>query len=243
MYQPGERYSAGWRWWLGSSPRFATRSGDPPAALTGVEGVGGHPATDQRNPLDLLGGGGVDGDDVAVTGGASRAVDHRSRSRKEVGRTEDLDPHLLVLVGRLPRHRVAAFGIAAGGASRLLTVVHPADVAVIENADGFCGFGRHGDADRREVTGVGDDLSWVRRHGDGRLELIGGCVPGRAERNKILTLGRVGTGRGAGLTTSPFPRPARRTRRARLHAPGAPLSSPLVKPLSGLPSSGSTGSG
>ena len=37
-----------------------------------------------------------------------------------------------------------------------------------------------------------------------------------------LTGGRVGTGRGAGLTTSPFPRPARRTRRARLHAPGAP---------------------
>src|SRR5664280_3257917 len=34
----------------------------------------------------------------------------------------------------------------------LLSVVVPADVAVTENADGFCGFGRHGDANRREVT-------------------------------------------------------------------------------------------
>jgi len=33
----------------------------------------------------------------------------------------------------------------------LLSVGDSADVAVIENADGFCGSGRHGDADRREV--------------------------------------------------------------------------------------------
>jgi len=36
----------------------------------------------------------------------------------------------------------------------MLSVAHPADVVVIENADGFCGFGRHGDADRRKVTPV-----------------------------------------------------------------------------------------
>lgn len=34
--------------------------------------------------------------------------------------------------------------------------------------------------------------------------------------------GWVGPGRGTGLATSPFPRPARRTRRACLHATGAP---------------------
>jgi hypothetical protein len=51
----------------------------------------------------------------------------------------------------------------------LLSVVHPADVVVTENADGFCGFGRHGDADCREVTAVRDNRSRVRRHGDGRL--------------------------------------------------------------------------
>jgi hypothetical protein len=37
----------------------------------------------------------------------------------------------------------------------LLSVGDSADIAVTENADGFCGFGRrHGDADRREVTPV-----------------------------------------------------------------------------------------
>ena len=40
----------------------------------------------------------------------------------------------------------------------LLSVAHPADVVVTANADGFCGFGRHGDADRREVTPVRGDL-------------------------------------------------------------------------------------
>jgi hypothetical protein len=35
-----------------------------------------------------------------------------------------------------------------------LSVGDSADIAVTENADGFCGFGRHGDADRREVTPV-----------------------------------------------------------------------------------------
>jgi len=39
-----------------------------------------------------------------------------------------------------------------------LSVGDSADVAVIENADGFYGFGRHGDADRREVTPVRGDL-------------------------------------------------------------------------------------
>lgn len=33
---------------------------------------------------------------------------------------------------------------------------------------------------------------------------------------------RVGPGRGAGLSAGPFPWPALRTRRARLHAPGSP---------------------
>ena len=42
--------------------------------------------------------------------------------------------------------------------TRLLSVGDSADVAVIENADGFCGFGRHGDADRCEVTPVRGDL-------------------------------------------------------------------------------------
>ena len=50
-----------------------------------------------------------------------------------------------------------------------MSVVAPADVAVTENADGFCGFGRHGDANRREVTAARGDLSRLRRHGDGRL--------------------------------------------------------------------------
>jgi len=40
----------------------------------------------------------------------------------------------------------------------LLSVAHPADVVVTANADGFCGFGRRGDADRREVTPVEADL-------------------------------------------------------------------------------------
>jgi hypothetical protein len=40
----------------------------------------------------------------------------------------------------------------------MLSVAHPADVVVTANADGFCGFGRHGDADRREVTPVRGDL-------------------------------------------------------------------------------------
>jgi hypothetical protein len=35
-----------------------------------------------------------------------------------------------------------------------LSVVAPADVAFTENAGRFSGFGRHGDADRREVTAV-----------------------------------------------------------------------------------------
>ena len=54
-------------------------------------------------------------------------------------------------------------------AGRLLTVTHPADVVVTDSEDGSCGFGRHGDADRREVTPVEADLYRVRRHGDGRL--------------------------------------------------------------------------
>jgi hypothetical protein len=41
---------------------------------------------------------------------------------------------------------------------RLLSVGDSADVAVIENAVGFYGFGRHGDADRREVTPIRGDL-------------------------------------------------------------------------------------
>jgi hypothetical protein len=36
----------------------------------------------------------------------------------------------------------------------VLSVGDSADIAVTENAAGFCGFGRHGDADRREVTPV-----------------------------------------------------------------------------------------
>ena len=40
----------------------------------------------------------------------------------------------------------------------VLSVAHPADVVVTENADGSRGFGRHGDADRREVTPVEADL-------------------------------------------------------------------------------------
>ena len=40
----------------------------------------------------------------------------------------------------------------------VLSVAHPADAFVTENADGSCGFGRHGDADRREVTPVRGDL-------------------------------------------------------------------------------------
>jgi hypothetical protein len=47
---------------------------------------------------------------------------------------------------------------AAASATRMLSVGDSADVAVIENADGFYGFGRHGDADRREVTPVRGDL-------------------------------------------------------------------------------------
>ena len=46
----------------------------------------------------------------------------------------------------------------AGRGLRVLSVGDPADVAVIENADGFCGFGRQGDADRREVTAARVDL-------------------------------------------------------------------------------------
>src|SRR5664279_6606450 len=51
----------------------------------------------------------------------------------------------------------------------LLTVTHPADVVVTDSEDGSCGFGRHGDADRREVTPVLANLCRDRRHGDGRL--------------------------------------------------------------------------
>jgi hypothetical protein len=40
----------------------------------------------------------------------------------------------------------------AAQAGFMLSVVAPADVAFTENADRFCGFGRHGDTDRREVT-------------------------------------------------------------------------------------------
>src|SRR5664279_1225490 len=36
----------------------------------------------------------------------------------------------------------------------LLSIGESADIAVIENADGSCGFGRRVDADRREVTPV-----------------------------------------------------------------------------------------
>ena len=32
-----------------------------------------------------------------------------------------------------------------GRSHRVLSVGHSADIAVIDNADGFCGFGRHGD--------------------------------------------------------------------------------------------------
>src|SRR5664279_3622906 len=68
--------------------------------------------------------------------------------------------------------QVAAYGRFDGVPSRadlMLSVAHPADVVVTANADGFCGFGRHGDADRREVTPVRGDLCRDRRHGDGRL--------------------------------------------------------------------------
>jgi hypothetical protein len=59
--------------------------------------------------------------------------------------------------------------VVTGLGREVLSVAHPADVVVTENADGFCGFGRHGDADRREVTPVRSDLCRVRRHGDGRF--------------------------------------------------------------------------
>jgi len=45
-----------------------------------------------------------------------------------------------------------------GRSHRVLSVGHSADIAVIDNAGGFCGFGQHGDADRCEVTPVGGDL-------------------------------------------------------------------------------------
>ena len=68
--------------------------------------------------------------------------------------------------GKGNRYLRAVLGDAAAGAGktntflgeRLLSVAHPADVVVTANADGFCGFGRHGDADRREVTPVRGDL-------------------------------------------------------------------------------------
>jgi hypothetical protein len=41
----------------------------------------------------------------------------------------------------------------------------------------------------------------------------------------------VGSGRGAGLAASPFPRPARRTRRAILTATGSPRVLPVGQPL------------
>lgn len=43
--------------------------------------------------------------------------------------------------------------------------------------------------------------------------------------------GWVGPGRGSGLAASPFPRPARRTRRACLHATGAPRALAGGQPL------------
>jgi hypothetical protein len=50
-----------------------------------------------------------------------------------------------------------------------LSVGDSADIAVTENADGFCGFGRHGDADRREVTPVEATWRGFVGNGDGRL--------------------------------------------------------------------------
>ena len=41
-------------------------------------------------------------------------IDHRTRTTEQIGRAEDLQPHLLFRVGRLERHRMAAFRIAAG---------------------------------------------------------------------------------------------------------------------------------
>jgi hypothetical protein len=63
---------------------------------------------------------------------------------------------------RKGRFSVCAVGSVEGGGAAaarwVLSVAHPADVVVTANADGFCGFGRHGDADRREVTPVRGDL-------------------------------------------------------------------------------------
>src|ERR1019366_2751569 len=54
---------------------------------------------------------------------------------------------------------------------------------------------------------------------------------------------RVGPGRGAGLATSPFPRPARRTRRAPLSATGSPRVVPPVQPRVAVAGSGVHGVG